>query len=75
MESPRLAPVPGEGRSTGRVDAIDPVVQLHLTGGLEQVGVSECCGETEYEISLGMLRYWLEDGSVHYDQMLRSRLH
>ena len=75
MESPRLASVSGEGRSTSRMDAVDPVVQLDLTGSLEQVGVSKCCGETEYEISLGMLRDWLEDGSVHYDQMLRSGLH
>ena len=96
MESPSLSSVPGEGRRTGGVNAVDPVVQLHLTGSLggertqllqllsaqlssalylEQIGVSECCGETEYKISFWMLRYWLEDGSVHDDQMLRSRLH
>ena len=43
MKSPSLASVPGEGRSTGGVDAVDPVVQLDLTGSLEQVGVSKCC--------------------------------
>ena len=36
MEGPRLAPVPGEGRSTGGVDAVDPVVELHLTRRLQQ---------------------------------------
>ena len=75
MESPRLASVSGEGCSTSRVDAVDPVVQLHLTGSLEQIGVSECCRETEDKVALGMFRYWLEDGSVHDDQMFRCRLH
>ena len=75
MESPRLSSVPGEGRRTGGVNAVDPVVQLHLTGSLEQVGVAECCRETEDEVAFWMLRDWLEDGSVHDDQMFRSRLH
>ena len=75
MEGAGLAAVPGEGGGAGGVDAVDPVVQLHLAGSLEEIGVSECCRETEYEVSLGMLRYRLEDGSVHDDQMFRSSLH
>ena len=44
MESPRLASVPGEGRGTCRVDAVDPVVQLHLTGGLQTVKIEHSVG-------------------------------
>ena len=36
VESPSLASVPGEGRGTGGVDAVDPVVELHLTRGLQE---------------------------------------
>ena len=35
VQGPGLAPVPGEGGGAGGVDAVDPVVELHLTRGLQ----------------------------------------
>ncbi len=35
VQGPCLAPVSGESGGTGGVDAVDPVVELHLTRGLK----------------------------------------
>ena len=35
VQGPCLAPVPGEGCGAGWVDAVDPVVELHLTRSLK----------------------------------------
>lgn len=37
MQRASLATVPGEGCRTSRVDAIDPVLQLHLTRSLHHI--------------------------------------
>lgn len=45
MKSPSLASVPGEGRGAGGVDAVDPVVQLHLARRLR---IFCTCGYCEH---------------------------
>ena len=36
VQGPGLPPVPGKSGGAGRVDAVDPIVQLHLTRSLKQ---------------------------------------
>ena len=62
VKGPGLAPVPGEGRGAGGVDAVNPVVQLNLTRGLKY---RNCKYNTKYILGFVCPSMSLRSYKVH----------